>query len=152
MKRPALDVGRLLGFGALLVVAILIGLWLVLRFSPTAVDRSDIVRLSIEPHPEGENPPRFLRTASASEPEARSLYLVDEYIPLPLPAPEEQGTCASGGSLLVELASGRRIQYGPCRRPDSIDHLWAHMMDVLTKGECRPRCGPEGERIPLHRQ
>jgi hypothetical protein len=44
----------------------------------------------------------------------------------------------------VTLLDGTQIVYGPCRRPCSIDELWAHILDVYTNGECRPRCGRGG--------
>jgi hypothetical protein len=49
-----------------------------------------------------------------------------------------------GGNLIVTLLDGDTITYGPCRRPESINDLWAHMLDLFSDGECRPRCGPGG--------
>jgi hypothetical protein len=149
-KRTPLDVGKLISFVALAALIIGAALWWTLRFASVAVNRSDIVSLDIEPYPEGSPFPAFQRIPS--EPGARPLTLVEDFIPIPLPAPTRyQGSCRSGGHLVIKLANGRTISYGPCTRPSSIDHLWAHMVDIRSNGTCRPRCGPGGEVIPLHR-
>jgi hypothetical protein len=44
----------------------------------------------------------------------------------------------------VTLLFGTRIVYGRAVVLSSIDELWAHVPDVDTNGECRPRCGPGG--------
>lgn len=124
--------------------------WWSVRFAPINVSLSDIVSIELDPYPEG--PPSAPFQRRLSEPGAKPLSLVEEFVPVPLPAPRWQGLfCRTGGNMLVELADGRTITYGPCRRPPSIDHLWAHMVDVIRGGACRPACGPGGAEIPLHR-
>lgn len=74
---------------------------------------------------------------------------VEQYIPDPLPAPLDQpADCRFGGSLVVTLADGLKLTYGPCRRPPSINSLWAAMIYVMGHGECSPHCGPNGEAPP----
>lgn len=71
--------------------------------------------------------------------------LVTRYIPDPLPAPLFQGpTCRLSGDLVVTFADGFSLTYGPCKRPLSINRLWAGMVYVLADGACAPKCGPGG--------
>jgi hypothetical protein len=44
---------------------------------------------------------------------------------------------------------GSELRYGPCRRPSSIDQLWAGMIYVIDNGACVPRCGPGGAYGPF---
>ena len=77
-----------------------------------------------------------------------SIDLVEPYLPDPLPAPLFQWFCGTGGDLVVTLANGMQVTYGPCYRPASIDHLWAEIVYTDTNGQCAPRCGPGGEHGP----
>jgi hypothetical protein len=61
------------------------------------------------------------------------LSLIEDAIPFPLPAPGWQGFCQMGGNVVVHLADGRTIEYGPCHRPESIERLRERMLDVLHK-------------------
>lgn len=144
-----LAVGKLVLLSAVAALCTAVALWWTLRYSSIAVKREDIVRVAIEPHPQG--PPLAIFGRNQSEPGSLPLDRVEEYIPIPLPAPTSQGGCHSGGSVVIEVANRASITYGPCSRPSSIGHLWAHMIEVRSNGTCRPRCGPEGEIIPLHR-
>lgn len=66
-------------------------------------------------------------------------------MPVPLPTPLEQpASCNLGGNLFVTFADGFKFTYGPCRRPSSINRLWAGMIYVLDNGQCAPNCGPGG--------
>ena len=58
------------------------------------------------------------------------LALVRQFVVTPLPAPVDQGpTCHGGGNLVIVLASGRQITYGPCRWPWQISELWGAMIE-----------------------
>ena len=57
---------------------------------------------------------------------------IRQYIPDPLPAPLIQGFCQYGGSVTVYLGNCRKVVYGPCRRPVSIDRL-AHEMALHAR-------------------
>jgi hypothetical protein len=99
-----------------------------------------IVRLQLEPTPEGPSPPWFEK--SPTNQSSKALDLVQRYIPDPLPATVPQWGCNTGGDLVVTFADGTVVTYGPCHRPASIDRLWAHMVSVLQGGRCEPHCGP----------
>jgi len=89
-----------------------------------------VERLQLEPVPEGEVPPAFERSPAAEA--SISLALVASYIPDPLPAPLFQGpTCEFGGNLIVTLADGTTVTYGPCKRPASVERLRGAMLRVL---------------------
>jgi hypothetical protein len=112
-----------------------------------ATAHGGIARLEIQPYPEGPVPDTFDRTPSGKV--ERPLRLVTPYIPSPLPAPLYQGpTCAFGGNLIIRFADGAQVTYGPCRRPASIDRLWAWMIYTLDNGRCLPNCGPGGKPGP----
>lgn len=106
-----------------------------------------IQRLQLVPIPEGPISSAFERMPASSE--SRSLSLLRSYIPDPLPAPVYQGpTCHLGGNLVITFDDGFRLTYGPCRRPRSINRLWAAVIYVLDNGACAPRCGPGGAPGP----
>jgi hypothetical protein len=113
---------------------------------PLDVHREDIKSVEVQPNPEGPPGPSFTGRPEAdlgSRP--RPLSAIAKFIPDPLPHTVWQGfNCQFGGDLIVTLLDGSQIVYGPCRRPSSIDELWAHILDVYTNGECQPRCGPGG--------
>ena len=101
---------------------------------------SDIERVRLQPVPEGPPSPPFERRPTAAG--ALSLGLIEDAIPIPLPAPLEQDGCTFGGDLVMEISDGRTIVYGPCHRPPEIDRLWARMLEVIAGGACPPSCGP----------
>ena len=116
---------------ALLVVLSTVGalVWLFLDRSHIVgrtaiyVQRTDIVRLQLIPIPEGPAGPLFERPLKHDY--ALPLGLIEDQIPIPLPEPLWQGfSCGGGGDLEIELAGGRTIVYGPCRRPAAIEKLW----------------------------
>jgi hypothetical protein len=116
-------------------------IWWHSRYQPINVDRADVVSVRIQPVPEGPPGPAFVVTASGST--SRPLSMVAAAIPVPLPGPGVQPFgCGAGGDLIVTLNDGHVITYGPCRRPASIDRLWAVMLNAATGGRCLPRCGP----------
>ena len=96
-----------------------------------------VAGVAVLPIPEGPQP-------SGGPP----IDVLEPYIPDPLPAPLFQWFCGSGGDLIVTLGNGTQVTYGPCYRPASIDHLWAEIVYIDTKGQCAPRCGPGGEPGP----
>lgn len=101
--------------------------------------------MSIDPYPEGPRGPTFTRGRRPSPRFFFPLGDLEPFIPDPLPSTAWQGlNCRMGGNLIVTLLDGDTITYGPCRRPESINDLWAHMLDLFSDGECRPRCGPGG--------
>jgi hypothetical protein len=121
-----------------------------LRGRPLDVHVQDIESVTTDPYPEG--PPGPTATRKALPDETSYLFGLDRvarFIPDPLPNTAWQGlNCSMGGNLIVTLRDGKTIRYGPCRRPDSINDLWAHMFDVASDGACRPRCAPGGGRGP----
>jgi len=96
-----------------------------------------VAAVDIRPIPEGPEPKSPARVAQ-----------IERFIPDPLPAPLFQWFCGTGGDLVITLGNGTEVTYGPCRRPASIDHLWAEIVFIDTNGECAPRCGPGGEPGP----
>ena len=112
-----------------------------------ADDHGGITRLEIVPVPEGPVSPTFARQPASEG--TKPLSLVAQYIPDPLPATLYQGPmCRSGGDLIVTFADDSTVTYGPCRRPASIDRLWAGIVYVLEEGKCAPKCGPGGQPAP----
>lgn len=110
---------------------------------------ASITELRIEPVPEGPSM-AFKRDAQADRMiSVLPLDRVEEYIPGPLPSPLDQpGDCELGGNLVVSFSDGSDLTYGPCERPASVDQLWAGMVFAYSKGQCLPRCGPDGELPP----
>jgi hypothetical protein len=92
-----------------------------------------VERLQLGPFPEGEIPPAFERSPG---PEASiPLALVARSIPDPLPAALFQGwSCGYGGNLIVTLADGTSVTYGPCKRPAPVERLRQAMLRVLDQG------------------
>ena len=107
--------------------------------NPTDVQLVDIASIQLQPVPEG---PTLIWNHPPTSPPSEQMRLIEEAIPLPLPAPEFQPPGCSGGDLIVYLRDGRDITYGPCRHPASIRALWARMITVLSNPNCKPPCGP----------
>jgi hypothetical protein len=61
--------------------------------------------------PEGPITQPFERVTTGN---ARPLREIETFIPDPLPAPLDQRGCEIGGSLVISLADGRTVTYGPC--------------------------------------
>lgn len=102
-------------------------------YRPISVsENGGVTAVDIRPIPEGPQP-KSLPPIEQIEP----------YIPDPLPAPLFQWFCGTGGDLVVTLGNSRQVTYGPCYRPDSINHLWAAIVYIDTNGQCAPKCGPE---------
>jgi hypothetical protein len=77
--------------------------------------RADVIGVRLEPYPEG---PTF---AFGDEKAPLPLAEISDLIPDPLPARAWQGFRCSGGlNVVMQLSGGRRIEYGPCRKPQSI--------------------------------
>jgi hypothetical protein len=138
MRRPVLK-----GVIATLAVALVVGTVAYVHGRPIRVDPRDVVSVRLVPVPEGPTPAPFERNPRDSH--SLDISLIEDQIPNPLPHPAWQFGCSIGGILEVELADGRVVSYGPCRRPSSIDHLWAVIVDIVSKGACRPNCGPGDE-------
>lgn len=101
----------------------------------SAAPHGGVVSVELVPIPEGPAP------GLGSDPEI--FRQVKSSIPEPLPAPLRQWFCGgSGGDLVVTFADGEKVTYGPCRRPSSIDALWARIIYVSTQGRCAPDCRP----------
>ena len=105
-----------------------------------------VVAIALSPFPEGPGEAVFERNPSSRT--SRPLSLIDQFIPDPLPPPMNNWGCSIGGNMIVSLGYRTQITYGPCRRPASIDHLWAEMVYVETDGRCAPRCAPDGRPGP----
>jgi hypothetical protein len=131
---------------ALAALAVVVALVTYARSRPLDVHVQDIESVSIDPYPEGPPGPTFMRGPGERGNLLQApLELLEPFIPDPLPNTAWQGlNCRMGGNLIVTLRDGDSITYGPCRRPESINELWAHMLHVFSNGECRPRCGPGG--------
>lgn len=132
----------------ILAIGVLVTALVLLRSQPLDVQVRDIQSVALDAYPEGPPGPTFMR---GERPDGE-LYLpfeqIEQFIPDPLPKTAWQGlACGIGGNLIVTLHDGDTITYGPCRRPESIDRLWAHMVDIYSQGECRPGCGPGDYRI-----
>ncbi len=133
----------LLGRGAITAISIAMLVGCTGSGSPTAegtaassqvatAGHGKIMSLQLAPIPEGPMSPIFRRDARASERFTVVLRSVARYIPHPLPPPLDQGSCETGGNLVVTFADGYKLAYGPCRRPASIDRLWAGMEHTLN--------------------
>jgi hypothetical protein len=97
--------------------------WFWLRWS--GISGQEVIAVRVQPVPEGPTMQFTLHSAP-------SLRLIERYIPDPLPAPGVQTPfCASGVDVVVTLKDGRKITYGPCHRPASIDALRAEMAHVM---------------------
>jgi hypothetical protein len=124
-----------------------------LRSRPLDVHVRDIQSIKIDPYPEGPPGPEFTRGKRPGLFVPEDLFFpfdeIGPFVPDPLPNTAWQGlNCTMGGNLIVTLRDRETITYGPCRRPESINELWAHMLDISSRGECRPRCGPGGQPGP----
>jgi hypothetical protein len=92
--------------------------------------RSQVVGVWLQPL---EGPGGYPFTSPAAAPwaifnPARPLASILPDIPDPLPRPSSQWFCfTKSGYVAVLLSGGRTIQYGPCRRPDSINRLLSSM-------------------------
>src|SRR6266516_4126014 len=118
-----------------LVLLIGIGVMGYVHGRPIQIRPGDVMSVRIFPVPEGPVPPPFERSPTDSG--SRPLSLIGASIPMPLPHPAWQFGCSTGGTLEIKLQDGRTISYGPCRRPNSINHLWAVMVDALENSRCR---------------
>src|SRR5205823_855514 len=110
-------------------------------FRPSTSGRlwTDVDVVQIVPVPEGPAGPVFVRpgTPSRERPAAPSYLPIDQlapYAPEVLPAPLDNSGCDVGGSMVLTLAGGSTLTYGPCARPASINHLWAGMLFVIDGG------------------
>jgi hypothetical protein len=109
-----------------------ISLWWSIRFAPIHVSPAEVLSIELVPIPEGPPSPRFVRNLTGEF--QIPLSLIEDSIPAPLPAPKWQGfSCRFGGNVVVQLADGRTIEYGPCRRPESIERLRQRMIGVLRE-------------------
>ena len=115
--------------------------WWHVRTRPIEIRWADVVSVRLQPVPEGPVPPAFERRPTSSY--SRPLSLIENAIPAPLPGPGVQPFgCQAGGDLIIQLADGRSITYGPCRHPGSIRALWARIEIVLSHGRCTRPCAP----------
>jgi hypothetical protein len=123
---------------AILVLVLGAGVYVVVRsHEPIRISRADVVSVRLQPIPEGP----VLEFGSSGD--RHPVDAIRDRIPVPLPHPVWQGfSCSGGGDLIVTLANGRQISYGPCRRPAAINALWAQMVSIASDGACEPRCGP----------
>ena len=113
---------------------------------PTPISANGgVTAIVLSPVPEG---PQAIFERNPSGKGSRPLSLIDQFIPDPLPAPFNNWGCSLGGNMIVSLGNGAQVTYGPCRRPASIDHLWAEMVYIETNGQCAPRCAPDGRPGP----
>ena len=95
------------------------------------MDRGDIVRLALVPSGDG---PDLVFDRDPERPFELSLAVIEERIPIPLPGRVWQGFfCRFGGDLVIDLANGDQLAYGPCRRPVAIERLWDYAIEVAQR-------------------
>ena len=104
---------------AVVAVVVLAAAWIADRgagWSPPAT--SHVVTIRTTPYPEG---PQFPAVTRGSSSNADAIFA---QLPDPLPKPLPQGrNCQFGNITSLSLDNGEVINYGPCRRPESIDAL-----------------------------
>jgi hypothetical protein len=83
----------------------------------TGIAASEVVGATTQPYPEGPPGPH-VKTADALWPKVR--HALPAVLPNPLNQPDG---CATGNVTSLTLASGKTLDYGPCRRPASIDAI-----------------------------
>jgi len=119
------------------------------RGRPLDVHVEDILRLEMEPYPEGPPGPTYTREPHGKDDTFTfDLRLVERFIPDPLPNTTWQGLlCRHGGILRVTLLDGEEtITYGPCRRPATIEALWDAMIDIANDRTIA-LCGPDSHVV-----
>jgi hypothetical protein len=123
-----------------------------MRFSPTALalvlamagcggsGKSRVVRIAVSPTPEGPGPvvaaPKLARGIEVR------LDAIDSDIPRTLP-PNPAQTCKFGPTVMITLAGGRTLTYGPCERPPEIERL---RRALLAAAGLHPPPGPVSGR------
>lgn len=118
--------------GLVLAVALPVGYYIKEQGDPLPYGRTDVVAISLEPYPEGPSSPKFVRHPR-SEHEV-SLSLIEAVIPSRLPRDVWQGFgCDLGGNVVVQIANGEQIEYGPCRRPAPIERLRRIILEELRQ-------------------
>ena len=127
------------GLAVLLLAAGGVTYFLVIRTDPwVGPRRSDVLAVWIQPAPEG--PPGFPFTRPGAEPwavfaTAGDLRLLLPFVPDPLPRPSRQWFCSGRGySIHFLLVGGQGVNYGPCRRPASIDNVRTQMKNLWSAG------------------
>lgn len=118
---------------ALVVAAALVGLGVAgigplttVFYRPTPISANGgVAEIDIQPIPEG---PGLVFQRNPTSRGVRPLAQIEQLIPDPLPAPLFQGLCGMGGNMVIILGNGKRVTYGPCHRPASIDRLWAEIV------------------------
>jgi hypothetical protein len=96
-----------------------------------APKRSDVLAVWIQPAPEG--PAGLPFTSPGAAPWAifnngGDLGRLLPYVPDPLPHPSRQWFCSGSGYYVhFLLVGGRGVDFGPCRRPASIENLRSQM-------------------------
>jgi hypothetical protein len=114
---------RLVAVVPAVAVLVAAGAFWLLAQAPIEVRRADVVSVRTQPIPEGPTAAPFERQATSAY--SRPLSLIEEAIPVPLPGRGVQPPwCRVGADLIITLADGRTITYGPCYRPAPIEALW----------------------------
>ena len=90
-----------------------------------------IKKIAAYVYPEGTTALSFEQ--APTPPTSRSLLMIADAIPSPLPHPLHQGRCRLGGGVVVTMYD-KTITYGPCRIPHSIDVLQQSMVAAWKKG------------------
>jgi hypothetical protein len=129
---------RRLGFLAVGALIVLAGVALIARtphpvirtFPNPGAGRADVVRLRTVYIPEGPITPPFERVPTGF---SRPLSEIEAFIPDPLPAALDQRGCTVGENVVITLADGRTVTYGPCYRPSSINRLWHKIWGTLPR-------------------
>lgn len=103
---------------------------------PPAVNHGRIERIVVIPHPEGIAF-GFVRPSDPKWKTQLALAEIQSAIPDPLPAPIAQGQCSSGHTIKIEFQDGASVEYGPCRKPRSLDRLDAAIAAAVAVYERR---------------
>jgi hypothetical protein len=85
-----------------------------------------VTEIDLAPVPEG--PPLSFRRTPTTAGGVRPLGPFERFIPEPLPAPMFQWGCNRGRDMVITLANGKEVTYGPCYRPASINQLWSELV------------------------
>jgi hypothetical protein len=100
---------------------LLIALTLALSFAGCGgAGRIHVIRIAVSPTPRGPGP--VVAAPQLSRGVAVLLSTIEPDLPRTLPANPPQ-TCKLGATVVVTLAGGREVSYGPCERPPEIERL-----------------------------
>ncbi len=89
--------------------------------------RGDLVAVRATAAPEGPQ-------ATAIKPGDTDWGRVQAALPIDLPTPLAQHGCTLGSVVTLVMRDRSTIDYGPCHRPDAIDHVRCIMINIHEDG------------------